>query len=98
MIGDAPIAREQGYGRGLEGLVAGDTAIAEIDGVDGACLSAFSGAEVTIRRANLTQCGGEGAVVRARSGARVYIDDDTALPDLSDLIRFDARDAEILMR
>lgn len=35
MIGDAPIAREQRYGRGLEGLVAGDTAIAEIDGVRG---------------------------------------------------------------
>jgi len=75
-----------------------DGIIAEIDGVDGACLSAFSGAEVTIRRANLTQCGGEGAVVRARSGARVYIDDDTALPALPDLIRFDASDAEILMR
>ena len=38
MIGDAPIAREQRYGRGLEGLVAGDTAIAEIDGVRGRLL------------------------------------------------------------
>lgn len=38
MIGGAPIAREQRYGRGLEGLVAGDTAIAEIDGVRGRLL------------------------------------------------------------
>lgn len=38
MIGDAPIGPEQRYGRGLEGLVAGDTAIAEIDGARGRLL------------------------------------------------------------
>ncbi len=35
MIGDCPISPEQTYGRGLEGLVAGDTAIGEVDGVSG---------------------------------------------------------------
>ena len=35
MIGDCPILPEQTYGRGLEGLVAGDTAIGEVDGVRG---------------------------------------------------------------
>ena len=32
MIGSAPVAAEQSYGRGLENLVAGDTAISSIDG------------------------------------------------------------------
>ena len=35
MIGSAPVAAEQSYGRGLEGLVVGDTAISSIDGERG---------------------------------------------------------------
>ena len=35
MIGNGGIPPEQTYGRGLEGLVAGDTAIGRIDGTDG---------------------------------------------------------------
>ncbi|MEJ2190353.1 MAG: citrate/2-methylcitrate synthase, partial [Acidobacteriota bacterium] len=38
MIGDAPLLSEQSYGRGLEGLVAGDTSIGEIDGARGRLL------------------------------------------------------------
>ena len=38
MIGSSPIIAEQRYGRGLEGLVAGDTAISEIDGAQGRLL------------------------------------------------------------
>ena len=38
MIGNAPLPAEQRYGRGLEGLVAGDTSIGEIDGVHGRLL------------------------------------------------------------
>jgi citrate synthase len=38
MIGSSPIDAEQRYGRGLEGLVAGDTAISEIDGSAGRLL------------------------------------------------------------
>ena len=38
MIGNAPVAPIQRYGRGLEGLVAGDTAISEVDGVRGRLL------------------------------------------------------------
>ncbi len=35
MIGGGPVLAEQTYGRGLEGLVAGDTAISKIDGTHG---------------------------------------------------------------
>jgi citrate synthase len=35
VIGNGPILSPQSYGRGLEGLVAGDTSISEIDGVHG---------------------------------------------------------------
>ena len=35
MIGNGSIPPEQSYGRGLEGLIAGDTAIGKIDGTDG---------------------------------------------------------------
>ena len=38
MIGDSRLPPEQRYGRGLEGLVAGDTAISEIDGAAGRLL------------------------------------------------------------
>ena len=38
MIGSSPILAEQRYGRGLEDLVAGDTAISEIDGSTGRLL------------------------------------------------------------
>ncbi len=38
MIGNSPIPSEQRYGRGLENLLAGDTAIAEIDGTIGRLL------------------------------------------------------------
>ena len=38
MIGSSPIHAEQSYGRGLEGLVAGDTAISDIDGSTGRLL------------------------------------------------------------
>ena len=38
MIGSSPIIAEQRYGRGLEDLVAGDTAISEIDGRAGRLL------------------------------------------------------------
>ena len=38
MIGNGSVAGEQTYGRGLEGLVAGDTAISEVDGVNGRLL------------------------------------------------------------
>ncbi len=38
MLGRAPVDRRQRYGRGLEGLVVGDTAISEIDGTAGALL------------------------------------------------------------
>ena len=38
MIGSSEILAEQRYGRGLEGLVAGDTAISEIDGSTGRLL------------------------------------------------------------
>lgn len=38
MIGSSQILAEQSYGRGLEGLVAGDTAISEIDGIAGRLL------------------------------------------------------------
>ena len=44
MIGDAPIRPRQTYGRGLEGLVVGDTAIGTIDGRDGRLL--YRGYEV----------------------------------------------------
>jgi citrate synthase len=38
VIGSSPVVAEQRYGRGLEGLVAGDTAISEIDGGAGRLL------------------------------------------------------------
>ena len=38
VIGNGRLPSEQSYGRGLEGLVAGDTAIAEIDGTYGRLL------------------------------------------------------------
>ena len=38
MIGDGNVIGEQTYGRGLEGLVAGDTAISAVDGVNGRLL------------------------------------------------------------
>ena len=38
MIGSSPIIAEQRYGRGLEDLVAGGTAISEIDGRTGRLL------------------------------------------------------------
>jgi citrate synthase len=38
VIGSAPVCAVQRYGRGLEGLVAGDTAISTIDGRDGRLL------------------------------------------------------------
>jgi len=38
MIGDSPVRTEQTYDRGLAGLVAGDTAIGEVDGAGGRLL------------------------------------------------------------
>ena len=55
MIGDGPICSEQLYGRGLEGLVVGDTAIGAVDGVRGRLLYRGYPVEQLAERASFEQ-------------------------------------------
>jgi len=55
MIGDSPVRAEQTYGRGLEGLVVGDTAIAEVDGIRGRLLYRGYPVEQLVGRASFEE-------------------------------------------
>jgi len=55
MIGDSPVCAEQTYGRGLAGLVVGDTAISEVDGVRGRLLYRGYPVEQLVGRASFEE-------------------------------------------
>jgi citrate synthase len=55
VIGSSPILGEQRYGRGLEGLVVGDTAISEIDGAVGRLLYRGHAIEDLVGRATFEE-------------------------------------------
>ena len=55
MIGAGPICSEQSYGRGLEGLVAGDTSISEVDGLRGRLLYRGYPVEQLVERASFEE-------------------------------------------
>ena len=55
MIGDSPVCAEQTYGRGLAGLVVGDTTISEVDGVSGRLLYRGYPVEQLVGRASFEE-------------------------------------------
>jgi citrate synthase len=55
MIGNGPVCTEQTYGRGLAGLVVGDTAISEVDGVRGRLLYRGYPVEQLVGRASFVE-------------------------------------------
>jgi citrate synthase len=55
MIGNGPVCAEQTYGRGLAGLVVGDTAISEVDGIRGRLLYRGYPVEQLVGRASFEE-------------------------------------------
>ncbi len=55
MIGDSPVCAEQTYGRGLAGLVVGDTAISDVDGTRGRLLYRGYPVEELVGRASFEE-------------------------------------------
>ncbi len=55
MIGNGPITPVQTYGRGLEGLVVGDTAISEVDGAHGRLIYRGHSIEALVGRASFEE-------------------------------------------